>query len=162
MEKNSLSIITETMQTLLEKLGFSASLSVFLSQEEENTFVCKIQVKEDQHFLIGQYGANLSALQHLVRVILHKQIDQPFQILIDVNDYFLEKKRLLEKEAEKAMKEVLENNISVSLRPMLPYERKIVHSFLAKYKTVCTESIGRLDERKVIVSPCSRDTEAKD
>jgi len=53
------------------------------------------------------------------------------------------------------MKEALDSNASVALRPMLPYERKVIHSFLAKYSTVRTESVGRGDDRKVMISPRS-------
>lgn len=154
MNTTHIHIIVETVQNLLEKLGFSASVFVSVSDEEKDTFICKVQVEKDQHFLIGQYGTNLSALQHLVRVILHKKIDCPFHIIVDVNDYFFEKKVLLEREAEKAMNEVLKNTLSVSLRPMLSYERKVIHSFLAKYGTVRTESIGHGNERRVRVSLC--------
>jgi len=155
METTYTQIIKETVSEFLEKLGFSASVIVEREREEDNTFVCKVQVNKDQNFLIGQYGANLSALQHLIRVILHKQIADTFSIIVDVNDYFLEKRVLLEKEAEGAMKEALDSNASVALRPMLPYERKVIHSFLAKYSTVRTESVGRGDDRKVMISPRS-------
>jgi spoIIIJ-associated protein len=65
----------------------------------------------------------------------------------------LEKKELLEKEALQTLEEALQNNVSVAMRPMLPYERKVVHAFLAQNESVVTESVGIGEERKVIVKP---------
>jgi len=153
MNKLHQEIIKETVVELLQKLGFEASVEVTGEQGTPNIFFCMARVEKDQNFLNGQYGTNLAAVQHLVRVMLRKKIEERVNIVVDVNDYFLEKRTVLEKEAEKAAFEALENNISVALRPMLPYERKVVHSFLAKNPNVSTESVGRGEERKVMVSP---------
>ncbi len=153
METTHNKIITEIVSEFLNKLGFIGSVVIEeMSSDEKNTILCKITVNKDQNFLIGQHGVNLSALQHLIRIILHKKIENVPNILVDVNDYFSEKKLLLEKEAEKAMKEVLDNKLSLTLRPMFPYERKIIHDFLSKYATICTKSIGSGDDRRVMVS----------
>lgn len=153
MKKTSQEIIEETVLGLLEKLGFEASVEVIVQNEIQNSFFCKVRVERDQNFLIGQYGANLAAFQHLVRATLRKKTEERLDIVVDVNDYFSEKKVLLEKEAEKAAEEVLRDNISVALRPMLSYERKIVHSFLFGNPRIVTESVGTGDERKIMVSP---------
>lgn len=153
MEKTHQELIKETVSGLLEKLGFEASVEVSPEDGLPNTFFCRARVEQDQHFLIGQYGANLAAVQHLVRVMLRKRTEEKLNVIVDVNDYFAEKKALLEREAEKAAEEALRDNISVALRPMLPYERKIVHSFLFANPKITTESIGQGDGRKIMVSP---------
>ena len=153
MEKTRKQLIEETITELLEKLDFEATLEVTELDDDLNTFSCMARVEKDQNFLIGQYGANLAAVQHLVRVMLRKKIEEKISIVVDVNDYFLEKKTVLEKEAQKAAEEAIRNNTSVALRPMLPYERKIVHSFLAQNSNIATESIGNGEERKVMVIP---------
>lgn len=146
-------VIKETVLGLLQKLGFEASVEVAPQEGSPDVFFCKARVEKDQSFLIGQYGVNLAAVQHLVRVILRKKIEEKLSVIVDVNDYFLEKKTLLEREAEKAAEEVLKNNASVALRPMLPYERKVIHSFLFENPKIVTESVGHGDERKIMVSP---------
>jgi spoIIIJ-associated protein len=60
---------------------------------------------------------------------------------------------MLEREADKAIREALESQISVALRPMLPYERKVVHSYISKRSDVVTESIGKGVDRKVLIRP---------
>jgi spoIIIJ-associated protein len=162
MEKTHGEIIKEMVAELLLRLGFEASIEVTEQEGLPNNFFCMARVEKDQNFLIGQYGTNLAAVQHLVRVMLHKKIADRINIIVDVNDYFLEKKELLEKEAERAAKEALENGISVALRPMLPYERKIVHSYLSLNSNITTESIGKGEERKVMVSPKASSDEPED
>jgi len=153
MEKSHQEIIKEIVAGLLEKLGFEASVEVAFQEGGLNVFFCKVRVEKDQNFLIGQYGVNLAAVQHLVRVMLRKKTEERLNVIVDVNDYFSEKKVLLEKEAEKAAAEALRDNISVALRPMLPYERKIIHSFLFENPKIVTESVGQGAERKIMVSP---------
>lgn len=147
-------ILKDIVSQFLEKMDFFvAHIDVSLTKGTEDTLFCSVRVEKDQHFLIGQYGANLAAVQHIVRALFRKRTGISINIIIDVNDYFLEKKTLLEREAQKAIDEVLMNNISVSLRPMLPYERKIVHAYVSGNERVSTESIGKGNERKVLVRP---------
>lgn len=153
MESGHELMLKNLVTNLIEKMGFSPSVEVTTGDEEELTYYCSIRVEKDQNFLIGQHGINLAALQHLVRILARKETIEKMNIVVDVNDYFVEKRSLLEKEVTRAVDEVLQNNVSVSLRPMLPYERKIVHAFLSSHQSVTTESIGEGEARKVMVRP---------
>ncbi|MBI2439403.1 MAG: hypothetical protein HYV45_02285 [Candidatus Moranbacteria bacterium] len=152
MEKQHEQIIRETIESLLAKMDFLATIEISRKENEEE-YECMIRLEKDQNLLIGQHGVNLSAIQHLVRALLRKKIDDKIMIVVDVNDYFFEKRAVIEKEAEKAAAEALQDKISVALRPMLPHERKIVHFFLSKNPNIITESVGKGDERKVMVRP---------
>lgn len=145
--------IKDILEEIIQRIGFTATIEVTEQAGSPEGYFCAVKVTEGQNFLIGQYGMNLAALQHLIRVIARKQIGEKLDIIVDVNDYFSEKKELLEREAEQALEEALQNNISVALRPMLSYERKIVHAFLANNKNVITESVGEKEDRKVMVRP---------
>lgn len=154
MNNENQAVIKEIVEELLQKMGFPASVAI---GEEvgvaQTTYICSVRVSQGQNFLIGQYGMNLAALQHLVRIIMRKKLGEKLDIVVDVNDYFSGKKQLLEREAAQALKEALQNNVSVALRPMLSYERKVVHAFLSTNNSVVTESVGQGDERKVMVRP---------
>ena len=152
-QSNRQETVKTTVQELIESLGFSAVVAVSSQNGPEEAFLCMIEVSDGQNFLIGQYGMNLAALQHLVRILVRKKVGEKVDIVVDVNNYFSDKKQLLEKEAKEALEEALQNNISVTLRPMLPYERKVIHSFLAANESVVTESVGMGEERKVVVRP---------
>lgn len=146
-------IIKEIVSDLLRKMDFEAEVEVSLEEGAPQTFLCMARVKEDQNFLIGQYGANLAAIQHIVRMMLYKKTQERLSVTIDVNGYFSDKKTLLEQESEKAAEEAVRDQISVMMRPMLSYERKIIHTFLAKNQDVVTESIGQGKERKIVIRP---------
>ncbi len=154
METSNADILKDIVMKLLEKMDFQIRhIEISPLEETQETLLCSVRVEENQHFLIGQYGANLAAVQHLVRSLFRKQTGESINVIIDVNDYFMEKKSTLEREAKKAVDEVLLNNISVALRPMLPYERKIIHSYLHTDTRVFTESVGKGTERKIMVRP---------
>lgn len=153
MEKTYQEIIKEIVSDLLCKMEFEAEVEVSAEENTPQSFFCMARVKNDQNFLIGQYGANLAAIQYLVRVMLYKKTKERLNVIVDVNEYFLNKRAVLEQEAEKAAEEALRDQISVMMRPMLSYERKIIHTFFAKNQNVVTESVGQGDERKIVIRP---------
>lgn len=152
--------IQSIVRELIEGMGFSATIEITPLETPQNGFLCSVQVADGQNFLIGQYGMNLAALQHLTRILVRKKLQEKLDIILDINSYFTEKKQLLEKEAVQALEEALQNNVSVALRPMLPYERKIVHAFLSENNSVVTESTGMGEERRVMVRPKPLTSEA--
>ncbi|MEK9151199.1 MAG: R3H domain-containing nucleic acid-binding protein [Patescibacteria group bacterium] len=153
MDKTRQEMIQETVVGLLEKMGFGASVEVTAEEGDAAAFLCRVRVEQDQNLLIGQYGVNLAAIQHIVRVMLRKKTEERLNLIVDINDYFAEKRLSLEKEAARAAQEAIRSGAPITLRPMLSYERKIVHTFLAGNKEIITESVGQGDNRMVIIRP---------
>ena len=153
IDKDQKKSIHTIVTALIQRMGFEATLEVLDDQLTPGGFVCQVTVGEGQNFLIGQYGMNLAALQHLTRILVRKEVGEKLDIIVDINGSFSEKRVLVEKEAKQAVDEALQKNASVALRPMLSYERKIVHSFLANNGSVLTESVGVGEERKVMIRP---------
>lgn len=153
MEKTHQEIIKEIVSELLCKMEFEAEVEVSIEEDMPQTFLCMARVKGDQNFLIGQYGTNLEAIQHIVRTMLYKKTQERLNVIVDVNEYFLNKRVVLEQEAEKAAEEAIRDQISVMMRPMLSYERKIIHTSLSKNQNVVTESVGDGKERKIVIRP---------
>ena len=145
--------LQDIVKGLISVMDFEATVEVTELPGVLGGLLCSIAVKDGQNFLIGQYGMNLAALQHLVRILARKRIGEKMEIIVDVNNYFSEKKQLLEKEAMQALEEALQKNVAVTLRPMLPYERKVIHACLVGNESVETESVGQGEERKVVVRP---------
>lgn len=81
-------------EELAAKLGFQAEVTVMEDPIEEGALRVSFRVLEDQHFLIGQRGANLSALQHLFRALYRKQGGDASGIAIDINDYVKREREL--------------------------------------------------------------------
>lgn len=146
------------MEKLLENMGFAAQVNVMVETEKSaDRYFCKIRVDSDQNLLIGQYGANLAALQHLARVILRKCTGTRLNVTVDINEYFKEKKTTLEHEAAEIAEAVMRQQTAQVLRPMLSHERKIIHTFLAQIPGIATESIGQGTTRRVRVKPAPRE-----
>jgi len=143
----------ELAAELAKKLGFQAEISVSEDTLEEGVLRVAFSVKEDQHFLIGQRGANLAALQHLFRALCRKKGSAVAGVTLDINDYVKEKEILLFQDVDKAVAETLSQNASVALRPMFSFERKIVHRYLSEHPKVKTESTGTGDQRKIFIRP---------
>lgn len=157
MDKKQLEIIKSTVQELVEKMGFSPTVEIIEGekQEEENV-VCNITISDDSHILIGQYGINLQALQHIARLLVRKKTDEKVKFVLDVNNYRLEKNRLVADLAHQAANQAILEGRAIVLRPMSAYERRLVHIELAGNTEVATESIGEGEERKVVVKPAKQ------
>ena len=154
-EKNNLEeIIKETVQKLVEKMGFLSDVEVkkITQEEDKETIVCNIQTA-DSNFLIGQYGVNLQSLQHIARLLVRKKTDDRMNFIVDVNSYRQEKNSSIEKLAREMAEQAVREKRAVVLRPMSPYERRIVHLELSKNAQVKTESIGEGEDRKVVIKP---------
>lgn len=145
--------IKKLAEELAAKLGFQAEVTVTDDPLEAGAVRVSFQVTEDQHFLIGQHGANLSALQHVLRALYRKQGGDAAGIAIDINDYVKEKESLLLQGVDEAVEEALTQNASVALRPMLSFERKLIHRYLSGHPKVSTESSGVGEQRKIFIRP---------
>lgn len=135
---------------MMEKMGFEAEIKVKLAEGE--ALICNILTK-DSNFLIGQYGVNLQSLQHIARLIVKKNIPDGANFILDVNSYRQEKNESVVKMAKNMAEEALLERRAVVMRPMSPYERRIVHMELAKNDQIKTESIGDGDDRRVVIKP---------
>jgi spoIIIJ-associated protein len=146
--------VQEIAKAVVEKMGFPAEVTVKdpLHAEQEE-FACCIQVHEDSNLLIGQHGVNLHALQHLIRLLAKRDLQENIHFAVDVNAYWEQKSQALVREAREAAEQALRDGVPILLRPMAGYERKIVHMELAGNEQVVTESVGEGEGRKVAVKP---------
>lgn len=147
---DKLSIIKETITELLKTMDFIGQ--VVIDDSDKENILANIQT-EQAGFLIGQAGANLDALQHLVRVLISKKTGQPIQFILDVNNYRKHRVELLQELAKNIAKQAMTERITLTLQPMPAYERRIIHLALTGYPQINTESIGQEPRRRVIVKP---------
>lgn len=155
-EKNNSSIekeIEEILKELLGKMGFSCEVEARQTKEDEKEAVlCNLKT-DDPSFLIGQYGINLQSLQHIARVIVRKRIPSRVNFVLDVNNYRQEKNESVIKLAKSLAFQAVSERRAVVMRPMSPYERRIVHLELSKNDQIKTESIGEGEDRRVVIKP---------
>lgn len=103
-------------------------------------------------FLIGYRGETLNALQTILSTIAGKENNEKIRVELDILGYREKRKKVLEDLAEKIAKSVMKTRKPITLEPMTPYERKIIHSKLQNNSKVKTVSIGEGIHRKIIVS----------
>jgi spoIIIJ-associated protein len=143
-------LISETLEKMTFK-DFSLGVREESGPGGEN-IVFNIESGESD-LLIGQYGANLRALQHLLRAMARKKAEDRLSFSVDVNNYNCQKMNSLLELARSMASQVISDKRPVVLRPMNAYERRIIHMELAENERIKTESVGEGEERKVVIKP---------
>ena len=101
--------------------------------------------------LIGKRGQTIDSLQYLVSLVVNKDRADYTRVKIDTENYRARRKKTLEELAKNIAFKVKRTRRSVSLEPMNPYERRIIHSALQNDKYVTTKSEGEEPYRHIIV-----------
>ena len=102
--------------------------------------------------LIGKRGQTLDSLQYLANRVANKMQDGYVRVKLDTEDYRRRRKQTLENLAKNIASKVKRTRRSVSLEPMNPYERRIIHSALQSDPAVSTHSEGEEPYRRVVVT----------
>jgi spoIIIJ-associated protein len=103
--------------------------------------------------LVGPNGTTLDALQELTRLAVVQQTGVRSRLMLDIGGWRAKRKADLTEVGTRAAQRVLESGEAVSLAPMTPFERKIVHDAIAAVDGVVSESEGVEPERRVVVLP---------
>ncbi len=107
---------------------------------------------DDMGILIGKRGQTLDSLQYLVSLVINKENEDYIRVKLDTENYRERRKETLETLAKNIAYKVKRTRHSVSLEPMNPYERRIIHSALQNDKFVVTRSEGEDPFRHVVIS----------
>jgi spoIIIJ-associated protein len=107
----------------------------------------------DLGMLIGRRGEHLSQLQYMVNLLVNRQLDEWVRVLVDVEGYRTRREESLVGLAERVARQVARNRRPISLEPMPPNERRIVHMTLKELPDVRTESSGEGALRRVTIFP---------
>ncbi|MCR4989555.1 MAG: protein jag [Lachnospiraceae bacterium] len=107
---------------------------------------------EDMGILIGKRGQTLDSLQYLTNLVVNKNTEDKIHVKVDTEDYRRRRRQTLENLAKNMASKVKRTRRSVTLEPMNPYERRIIHSALQNDKYVTTHSEGEEPFRKVVIT----------
>ena len=119
--------------------------------EEEKTLDIELS-GEEMGVLIGKRGQTLDSLQYLVSLVVNKYSDDYIRVKIDTENYRERRKETLENLARNIAYKVKRTRKPVSLEPMNPYERRVIHSALQNDRYVTTHSEGEEPYRRVVVT----------
>jgi len=142
--ENFLRQVTEYMQIPCE---------VAVTAEEGGTTRVAIQTSEDGRLLIGKSGQNLKALEHVVRLMLMRQSSEYHTVVVDVNNYRAEQTQKLVEVVHATAARVQQTKRSEAMDPMTSYQRRVVHTELAVYSDLASESVGQEPHRRVVIKP---------
>jgi spoIIIJ-associated protein len=142
----------EILETLVEMMGYDANVEVSTGATAKITvYGANDDETEALGALIGRKGERLSALQHLVNLMLSRKMGTWTRVLVDVEDYRGRRERQLVEVATRAAERVNETGQMLQLEPMSALERRWVHLALRDVDGITTQSIGEEPMRRVVV-----------
>ena len=138
------------LNDVFSAMNMTVAVEVSYDENEKNM---DIDLSGDEMgVLIGKRGQTLDSLQYLVSLVVNKDVDDYIRVKVDTENYRQRRKETLENLAKNISFKVKKTRRPVSLEPMNPYERRIIHSALQNDKYVVTHSEGEEPFRRVIVS----------
>ena len=136
-------------------------VEIDMKYDEENQTL-DIDLKgNDMGVLIGKRGQTLDSLQYLASLVANKESESYIRVKMDTEDYRNRRKTTLENLAKNIAYKVKRTRKPVTLEPMNPYERRIIHSALQNDRYVCTHSEGEEPYRKVVITLKNEDREPR-
>lgn len=117
-----------------------------------------LEIKGDgTGLLIGRWGTTLDAIQFLIGLILSRKRGRRYRVVVDTEGYRSRRSQALAGLAQRTAEEVKLTGEELTLGPMNPYERHIVHAALQHNRDVKTISVGEEDERQVVIAPRAKE-----
>ena len=141
------------LEQLMTHLGFTVKVEVDTGETSRLNVVGEGDERDALGALIGRKGERLSALQHLVNLMLSKEMGSWTRVLVDVEDYRGRRERQLRDLANRAAARVVETGKMLQLEPMPALERRWIHLTLRDHEAVATQSIGEEPNRRVVLVP---------
>ena len=143
-------IVTNFLNKLFSCMGIEVELVIGYKEEEGEM---DIELKgEDMGLLIGKRGQTLDSIQYLTSLVANKDLEDYVKIKMDTENYRQRRKETIENLAKNIASKVKRTRRNVSLEPMNPYERRIIHSVLQSDPAVSTHSEGEEPYRRVVVT----------
>ena len=139
--------IRDFLESVFKAMGLTVTIQI---EKEEDSNVVNVDLKgDDMGVLIGKRGQTLDALQYLTNLAVNKNSEEYVKVKIDTEDYRKRRRETLENLAKNIAYKVKR---TVSLEPMNPFERRVIHSTLQNDKFVTTHSEGEEPYRHVVVT----------
>ena len=138
------------LDDVFHAMGMDVEIVINLSEDQKNV---DVELKgNDMGVLIGKRGQTLDSLQYLTNLALGKQVNEFVKVKIDTEDYRKRRKETLENLAKNIAYKVKRTKRPISLEPMNPFERRVIHSALQSDRYVNTHSEGEEPYRHVVVT----------
>ena len=145
--ENVENVVKEFLSKVFDAMNLKVKINVTVDEESVDIDL----VGDDMGVLIGKRGQTLDSLQYLVSLVVNKKSDKYLRVKLDTENYRERRKETLENLAKNIAFKVKRTKRPVSLEPMNPYERRVIHSALQNDRYVTTKSEGEEPYRHVVV-----------
>ena len=152
-DRSPATLATAAVAQILDAAGVNVTRTLRSAHDEDAGGPVIDLAGEDSGLLIGRRGQTLQALQFLVTLIVRKQMGEDVRVVLDVENYRQRRETSLRDMASKVASRVAQTNRSITLEPMSPADRRIIHTSLSEHPEVRTESAGEGENRKVTIMP---------
>lgn len=149
--KKAEQLATDFVTGLLEKMGVEGEVKT-LPQVECDQLRLEIS-GPDMGPIIGRRGDTLDAIQYLGSLVLNNALDEHVRLSVNTENYREKRAESLERLARKMAMKVVKSHRSMTLEPMNPYERRIIHAALQDFNGITTYSTGTEPGRRVVIAP---------
>lgn len=148
---NVIDHVKDFLSQIFKAMNMEVEIIVTKSAEEENVLDVELKGKE-MGVLIGKRGQTLDSLQYLTNLAVNKHSENYIRVKLDTENYRQRRKDTLENLAKNIAYKVKRTKRPVSLEPMNPFERRVIHSALQNDRYVTTHSEGEEPYRHVVVT----------
>ncbi|TSC72304.1 MAG: RNA-binding protein [Parcubacteria group bacterium Gr01-1014_38] len=145
--------VEQATKEFLVVMGMPGEVVCRDRRQDEHSCLWVEILSSESRFLIGERGATLGALEHVLRRLLRGVVGDAVRIVVDVNAYRARHADLLRRRAREAARRACATRRAVILEPMTAADRLVIHLTLASEADVMTESVGEDPERRVVVRP---------
>lgn len=143
----------EEAEKFISDVAKAMDLEVKLSwQESKEGLLLSIACDGDLGMIIGRRGQTLDALQYLVTIVANRYSDNHIRIVLDAENFRERRRKTLEELSDRLAGRVIRTRTEVVLEPMVPHERKVIHSQLQGHPKVRTFSKGDEPNRRVVIA----------
>ncbi|MBQ6823631.1 MAG: Jag N-terminal domain-containing protein [Clostridia bacterium] len=150
-DENSKKII-EFMMGLLPHIGAEEDAAVKVELGEDDHYYVEVSGAK-MGVLIGRRGETLDAAQYLCGLVLNKgRNGEKIRVTLDTENYRAKRIKTLQNLADKNAEKALKYKRNITMEPMSPYERRIIHAALTGREHITTFSVGSEPKRRVVVS----------
>lgn len=143
----AIEIANDFLGELFDKMKVDVKINI---EEVEEKLKVNIE-SEKSGIIIGRHGETLDAIQFITSIVVNRNNPIYKKVIIDTEGYRDKREQTLENLANRLAKKAIDTQKSVSLEPMNPYERRIIHATLQKNDRIETYSVGEEPHRKVII-----------
>ncbi|MDL1899970.1 hypothetical protein FBR02_04290 [Anaerolineae bacterium CFX9] len=145
------------LNELLERMSIRAKIVVRKAKPDDQTgdspWILDVIGSSDLNRLIGRRGDTLASLQYITRLVTSRELQKRSEIIVDVTGFKAKRARGLHTMAHRMADQAVSSGGTVSLEPMPPHERRIIHLALRERPDVVTKSVGEGVARKVTIVP---------